>query len=320
MDKLLDKMVNKALGIKKNDTYKQNFEKISNPFVLSKASKRKLFDSVNSMFCLSLPRPIKMKNNKTLPSFRLSFITLTLPTGQMHTDTFIKSECLNQLLIELRKFYKVENYVWKAELQQNKNIHFHLITDQYIDYQALRRRWNRILDKHGYIKEYAKKFSNMSLSDYHKLRNQFKNCDFNTSAKAYAAGQKSKWKNPNTVDVRKVKDKKDLAIYLAKYVSKKVDETEQSDELTLRQITFGRSWSRSYSLARLQYRNKFVLDEITDVYKYLRSVPNKVKRYVDEWCEVFYFNVTELSQWFQSFHRLIITENAKMYNYPIPYQ
>lgn len=320
MTALLDKMINKAIPDTTKQRYEANFAVQNNPFALSKASKRKLFDSVNSMFCLSQPRQIKMKNNKILPNFRLAFVTLTLPAGQMHPDTFIKSECLNHFLVELRKFYNVKNYVWKAELQKNENIHFHLITDQYLDYQALRRRWNRILSKHGYISAYSERFSKMSLTDYHNLRNKSDKCDFHISAKAYAAGQKSKWSNPNTVDVRKVRDKKDLAIYLAKYISKPIEETEPDAELTERQINFGRSWSRSYSLAQLKYINKFTLDEISNIYKYLRSVPDKVKRYADEWCEVFYFNVSELAQWFQRFHRLIITENAKMYNYPIPYQ
>lgn len=308
----------KADGKHKNDSFLKNFKVRANPFIMSKASKRKIFDSINSMFVISPPRRINMKNNKQLYNFRLNFITLTLPSNQEHSDTFIKSECLNHLLTELRKFYQVKNYVWKAELQQNENIHFHLITDQYIDYQALRRRWNRILDKHGYIKAYQEKMQALTLTEYHELRNKATKCDFKQSAKAYAAGQQSKWRNPNSVDVRQVMNKKDLAIYLAKYIAKTDVKPEQPEELTERQINFGRSWSRSYSLAQLHYKNKFELSDIKRLIEYFKERADVVRKYVDTWCEVYYFNAQQLSAAFQKWHRKIIVENCKLYQYPIP--
>lgn len=318
MDEIMDRNWSKELKAKFSDQFKKNFAKDGNPFILSKASKRKIFDSINSMYVISPPRKVTMKNGKELYNFRLNFITLTLPSSQKHSDVHIKSECLNQLLIELRKKYSVENYVWKAELQQNQNIHFHLITDRYIDYQALRRRWNRIINKLGYVDAYRQKMSKLSLSDYHKLRNKSQTCDFKISAAAYAQGKKCGWQNPNSVDVQAVKSKKDLAVYLAKYIAKDINPDQMTDEELERTKTFGRSWSRSYSLAQLQYKNKFQLSEITRLIEYFKERADVVKHYVDDWCQVFYFNAADLSKAFQKWHRLIIVENAKMYNYPIP--
>src|SRR5690625_1883113 len=82
----------------------------------------------------------------------------------MHTDKEIKELALNQLLVELRKHYDMQNYIWKAELQANKNIHFHIVTDAFVQFHALQLRWNRILSKLGYIAS----FRNIMLAMYFK--------------------------------------------------------------------------------------------------------------------------------------------------------
>ena len=142
-----------------------NLQEQKKSFKLSNQSKRKVYDTINLLYTLSKPRTVKMRSGKSIYNFRCAFITLTLPATQAHEDTQIKSDCLNQFLIELRKAYKIENYFWKAELQKNENIHFHLLVDQYCDFQALRRRWNRVINKLGYVDAYSKKFDQMQLSE-----------------------------------------------------------------------------------------------------------------------------------------------------------
>lgn len=331
--------------------FEVNFAVQNNPFILSSTSKRKLFDSLNSMYSLSSPRKIEMKNKGFIYNFRMSFITLTLPSPQMHSDVTIKSKCLNQFLIEIKKAYSVDNFVWKAELQQNENIHFHLIIDKYIDFQALRRRWNRIINKLDYVKAYQNKMQGLSLSAYHALRNSKGNCDFEKSKAAYAKGCLSNWANPNSVDVRSVSNKKDLASYLAKYVSKAVSEADEifNDEgteisndmpslldyyynsfscdkkliesrlITLRrQLLFGRSWSRSYTLAKLKYVNKYLVSEMQNLISYLNSVPDLVKKVKGDFFEVYYFQASKLCSSFKAFHQKFMFNNAKMYGYPVP--
>lgn len=302
----------------KMHTASKNFDTIKNPFKISKASKKKIMDSVNSMYCLSAPRKIEMRTGKFIYNYKLSFITLTLPSEQAHSDKEIKSSCLNQFLVEIRKNYGVQNYVWKAELQKNENIHFHLILDKYIDFQALRRRWNRILNKLNYVDAYQDKMLKLSLSDYFKLRNQHKDVDFNTCKKAFAQGKKDKWLNPNTVDVRSVHNKNNLAVYISKYIAKKEDIQNPSAETLQRQIAFGRSWFRSYSLSQLKYKNKFLASELKSLLSYLKSIPDKVLHITSDFYEVFYFSAETLNKAFKSFHNKYIIANAKMYNYPFP--
>jgi len=295
-----------------------NFKKQKNAFTLSNSSKKKLLDSVNSMYLLSSPRKVTMLTGKFIYNYKMSFVTLTLPSKQTHSDTAIKKDCLNQFLVELRKNYGVTNYVWKAELQQNANIHFHLILDKYVDYQALRRRWNRILAKNNYIAAYRNKFENLNLSQYHAMRNLKAQCSFEKSAAAFAAGKRAKWCNPNTVDVKSVHGKKELAMYLAKYVLKPVTKSKLTPEQTEREINFGRSWYRSYSLSNLKYINKYLLTEVTSMVNYLKSIPKTVKCVTDTWYTVFYFNVNQLCEAFKLFHHKFMLNNARLYSYPFP--
>ena len=72
----------------------------------------------------------KSKVYQSPVQYKLTFITLTLPSKQIHSDNDIKSKCLNQFLIELKKNYGVNRYIWKAEKQENNNIHFHIIADK----------------------------------------------------------------------------------------------------------------------------------------------------------------------------------------------
>ena len=86
-------------------------------------------------------------SKKHNPKYMCTFLTLTLPSEQRHTDDEIVRHCLNPFLVYARKYFHVKYYIWKKELQQNGNIHFHLVTDKFIDHAALRRAWNRVINK-----------------------------------------------------------------------------------------------------------------------------------------------------------------------------
>ena len=87
---------------------------------------------------------------------RLVMITLTLPTKQQHDDKYIKRNILGYYLELLNRRCNVYNYFWRAEIQKNGNIHFHLIIDQFVPYQTIKDYWNLALGLHGYLEEYRK--------------------------------------------------------------------------------------------------------------------------------------------------------------------
>ena len=225
---------------------------------LSKHSKKNIRDSIMAMHQLSLPRTVKGANGKFIYNFRQSFITLTLPSEQKHPDTQIK-KCLDHFLTNIRRTFKMQNYVWKAELQRNANIHFHISTDTYIPFQAIRYYWLLSIKPLGYVDAYAAKWSNLTLAEYANKRG----ISLDDARKPYADGVRSRWQSPNCVDVRSVTTAQSASFYLSKYFAKSDDEKIDPDRIA----AFGKVWARSQSLSRLAFKNKFSLSEIQDLVK-----------------------------------------------------
>lgn len=102
--------------------------------------------------------------------FCCTFVTLTLPAAQKHTDIELTKYVLHPFLSYARKYWKVRYFVWKKELQQNGNLHFHLITDRYIHHDSLRSAWNRCCNRgvvpgvdapFDYVSRYSEKMRSM---------------------------------------------------------------------------------------------------------------------------------------------------------------
>lgn len=75
-----------------------------------------------------------------------TFVTLTLPSKQIHSDVELTKYCVNVFLAYARKYFHVRHYIWKKELQKNGNLHYHFVVDRYIDAMTLRKTWNRIVN------------------------------------------------------------------------------------------------------------------------------------------------------------------------------
>lgn len=295
-----------------------------NPFLLSKASKRRLQDRVTAMYRLSTPRTIRTQNNKLIYNFRCGFLTLTLPAKQVHSDVEIKEKALNQLMVELRKNYKVENYVWKAELQANENIHFHIVLDRYVDFYAIRRRWNRILDKLGYIEAYQERMNSQSFFDYYTNARKYNNNLSEAEAKIrYKKGLETNWANAPTVDIRVIKTEKDVAIYMSKYISKDIVEkdkekyTEDEQRLLERGADFGRSWFCSRSLSRLNTAFSFDLNKVENILDVIENAEGS-KFFMGDFFRVWYFRYNQLENTIQRFLRGWLMHNAYLAEYNIP--
>lgn len=154
---------------------------------ISKSAKKRLRASIGWLL-LKIQHRMKrgLLKQKALAK-SISFITLTLPSKQVHSDKEIKELCLNQFLIELRKVWGVKDFIWRAETQKNGNIHFHLVTDKYIPYADIRTRWNRIIDKIGYVKRYTEKTGKV---------------------------------NPPSTEIKAIKKVNNIELYISKYCSK----------------------------------------------------------------------------------------------------
>jgi len=100
----------------------------------------------------------------------------------------VKENLLEPLLQYLRRQIEVENYFWRAEPQRNGNVHFHILTDKFIDKWQIQKKWNEIQRRFGFTEEYEKRF---------------------------------KKKEPPSTDIRIFDMKKESIQYVMKYVFKK---------------------------------------------------------------------------------------------------
>ena len=166
------------------------------------------------------------KYNKKV-KYTLTFITLTLSSEQKHEDKEITKRLLGSFLDSLRRKWKVTQYIWKAEKQENGNIHYHIITNKFIHWQEVRDVWNRIQNKDGfnYVDAYSNKMKEFFKDGFKMYPGDKRSKE--TQLKAYTEAKKSGWMNPNSTDIHALYKVKNIASYITKYVSKPVTKTSR---------------------------------------------------------------------------------------------
>lgn len=257
---------------------------------LSDKGRKRLVNSINWLHELAEKKRVFNNKTKSYFNFKVNFITLTLPALQAHKDTTIKTVCFNNFLTELRKYHGLENYVWRAECQSNGNIHFHLATDTYFHWGVLRRIWNRLLKKLGYIERYRDKFSGLSFKEYCDLVDKEGKQDLSKLLTRYQYGEKTNWSDPNTTDIHSLKKVRNTAAYMAKYMAKKAKANDETDDKELKERRIcGRTWGRSQSLSKC---NSIILDVCNEVEEILDYVGQAVK---PKWIVDKYFSVCLVS-------------------------
>ena len=182
----------------------------------------------------------KVRNSKGIYINHLCiFITLTLPYQQTHPDSEITKIILGTFFDKCRKLGILENYVWRAEKQVNGNIHYHILTDSFVNYSMIYRIWLVALERLSYVSQYKKKFSSMSFSEYRDLSHN-KNLDIIKVSDKYAKGVRTNWSQPPCVKTDYCDDVSQVSSYIAKYTAK----VSASDN-----IVSGRVWSCSASVS-----------------------------------------------------------------------
>lgn len=153
--------------------------------------------------------------------WKLNFITLTLPADQGDmSDKDAKRFLLMPMLQDLKRKHNVFLYVWKAEAQENGNIHFHITTDKFIPHEDLRRRWNYILARWGFIEAYRSNMMAFHKNGFRLRRDKLDTWPIHAQRKAYREGMANNWSNPNTTDIHATFDVSDMAAYMTKYFTK----------------------------------------------------------------------------------------------------
>lgn len=296
---------------------------------VSNQAKRKMLRAIDYLLLLASDKKVFDRVSGRSFTFKIAFVTLTLPANQVHTDKEIKDKCLNSLLLELKHFYKVVNYVWRAEKQKNGNIHFHLVVDKFIPYSELRNRWNRIINKLGYVDQYR-----VSQKEFYKDGFQVRTDLLKTWSKerqlaAYHRNVKCQWNNPNSTDIHSVRKVLNLRSYFSKYLVKNdekyellensisdnlaiisdlIDKKEKRKHLLIQRrlnirlkryvkkhMVTGRIWGSSQNLSGIPGAvsdvDQHLSDEIDEVLK-----NSKAYNYHSSYFDVWYISFDKLSQ------------------------
>lgn len=150
--------------------------------------KRRINHAINKLLINSPTRQIWSPVLERIDFFTINFITLTIPTNERMIDAeegYVK--LLKPFLRKMRDKYSLTSYIWKAELQERGQLHYHLTTNTFIHYQSIRDEWNNLLYRCDFMNEYIREHKNYS---------------------------------PNSTDVHKVYKIDDIAAYLSKYIAK----------------------------------------------------------------------------------------------------
>lgn len=296
-----------------NNSVKRKFHE----FNISINSQRKLRQKIEYLFLYAKPRNIITYNGKKIPSFKVCFLTLTLPSKQIHNSGTIITTILDDFLQVLRKRLGMKNYVWRLEFQSNGNIHFHICTDTYVDYYFALRHWNKSLNKLGYVDRYSSEMSKLSFLDYSKrFGKNYKGVpiDRNILLKRYQNGVKTKWNKPNTVDVKNAKSKDSIGFYISKYFSKnekgcKCNQLDNEGNSFAIRLCF---WSRSLSRLSPESISEFYYE--VDVHKYLLQ-DESVNIVVYDYCTVIYFDLHKLKPFIKDYlkHYFNLVKNEAEY-------
>jgi hypothetical protein len=207
----------------------KNGDNIGDGF-LSAMSAKKLKKAINFLIYVSKFKILSPTEKQLSFRFTVNFITLTLPSMQAHSDQFLKRECLGAFIDYMKLHHGLWAYVWKAETQDNGNIHFHITTNVFIDHNIIRQVWNRIIEKHGYIDAYMNAQKSKFADGFKFNKNQTwlnrktgirEAMPEKEQRRRHNIGLRSGWRNPNSTDVHAIKQVSNLGGYLATYMGKK---------------------------------------------------------------------------------------------------
>ena len=167
---------------------KQNLKDNKHKGKLSAKAQKELKTVVNWLVASAKKKTIYHKETDQHYTFKVNFVTLTLPdTENPITDKEFKENLLNPFLTYCRKYFGLKNYVWKMEFQENGKLHAHLTTDSFVYWKDLRKAWNRRLLACGYMEDFKKKWGH---------------------------------EDPNSTDVHSVYKVTNIAAYISKYMAK----------------------------------------------------------------------------------------------------
>lgn len=264
--------------------------------IVSDIARRKIGKALDYLLLLAQDKKVNLEKSGRHFMFKLAFVTLTLPSTQVHDDKTIKREILNQFLVELKKHYYVSNYLWRAEKQKNGNLHFHLIIDKFIPWSELRDRWNRVCNKLGYVDRYRDEMKAYHSGGFRVRKDLIEKWSYKSQVKAYKAGVANDWNSPNSTDIHSIRKVWNVKKYVAKYMTK---QAEQQNEVNNESESFMAQTGRIWGCAQLLSNPKgakVVMDSYAEEQLVKAIERTECRSYHGEYFDVWYIDFEDLAR------------------------
>lgn len=166
---------------------------------VSNSAKKRMTKAIDIMLQCSQWRWIHNPVSGRMQNHRLSFVTLTIPGKERHIDAREgNKQILQPFLKKCRDKKMLSTYVWKAEYQQNGQLHYHLTTPSFLHWSVLRNNWNNTLASASLLKKWYEERGNY---------------------------------DPNSTDIHSVYKIKDVGAYLTKYFTKKDQDSDSKGKI-----------------------------------------------------------------------------------------
>jgi len=154
---------------------------------------KRITTAVDVFLQLAPEREIFNPVTKRHQKFKLSFITLTIsahdpvPHDEAHKALKAWLQHFKRPWHRRKMSEQMSTYLWKAELQERGQIHYHVITNAWLHLAEIRRVWNDLQKARGWTQDYF------------------------TQHRSH---------DPNSTDVHSIYKIKDVGRYLSKYIAK----------------------------------------------------------------------------------------------------
>jgi len=268
----------------KQKTTKSSIKNIGNnksyAGVINSHTQRRIRKAVNVLVQISDWQRIFNPVTENYFDFKLTFITLTVSDStKLLTGKEGYQLLLKPMLQHLKRVHKMESFVWKAELQSNGQIHYHITTNVFIHHLLIRNKWNSLQKKVGLLDSFIDKYGH---------------------------------DNPNSTDIHKVYNDDMIEAYLEKYISKSQqsnpittanthnDNTNDNDaclgammsgypsNYNAEQSVGGKVWDCSYNLKKAKL---FTVDFTAQVESAILTIDKKegVKEFTTDYFTILYF-------------------------------
>jgi len=157
---------------------------------LKSGAQKRLLSSLDLLVQRAEPQMIYSQKKEIWYPFRTNFITLTLTNSQRLISA---KEGYASLLRPWLRYMKtkcgLKDYVWKAELQKNGQLHYHLASSTFLPQNLVRWKWNKVSKKAGLLDTFARQYGHF---------------------------------NPPSTEIKAITNVKDAKSYIAKEFQKKV--------------------------------------------------------------------------------------------------